>query len=116
MTTVKLVFIDYRNAIYQGGFQNKKREGKGLLLTDFNHLFVGNWHSDMLEGPCLVLLDRTTFVLANFTNGKLNGDYVYYGDEEILYTSFSANIPSSSIVEIDNKIKKAYLLENRSNA
>ena len=27
-------FVEYRNALYQGGFIKGRREGKGILITD----------------------------------------------------------------------------------
>jgi len=110
MSQPRFVLVDYRNALYQGGFQNHRREGNGLLLTDTNELFVGGWHKDLMTGPCIVLLDRSSYLVAHFMEGRLNGDYIYVDEKQTLYTEFKDNIPNSNVVVIDKETKSASLL------
>lgn len=56
-------FVDYRNALYQGGFLKGRREGKGILITDSGQIFAGTWKNDVLNDRALIWLDEKTHVI-----------------------------------------------------
>ena len=34
----------YRDAIYRGEIENRKRQGKGVIIYDNGRLYEGDWH------------------------------------------------------------------------
>jgi hypothetical protein len=102
MKNASIGMVDYRNATYTGG--------KGMLLTDNNTVFIGDWQDDVLINMSLIWLDYHTYILANYMNGALNGDYVYVSPTNTIYTSFKDNRSNGSIVKVDHKLSKASLI------
>lgn len=116
MSNISIVLVDYRNGTYQGGFKDQKRYGKGILITDSNIIIICEWDADCPNGPTLIWLDRETYIITEFQNGKLNGNYTYHSPTQTIYTNFRNNAINGNIATIDHAIKKATLLETQGNS
>jgi hypothetical protein len=117
MTEVTVQLVEYRNAVYQGGFSKGRREGKGILITDSGEIFVGTWKNDCLNDKALIWLSEKKYVIGDFNRGLMDGQFVYRDAKGLFYAEFTNNKLTGKMVYLDEseKEKRAKCLEYRSN-
>lgn len=104
-------FVEYRNALYQGGFVKGRREGKGILITDLGQIFIGLWKNDFLDDKALIWMDEKTYVIGDFNKGQMDGNFIYRDNKTLFYTTFSYDRITGKQLYIDRNEQRAILTE-----
>lgn len=106
MADANINLVEYRNAVYQGGFSKGRREGKGILIADSGEIFVGTWKNDNLNDKALIWLNEKTYVIGDFNRGLMDGQFVYRDSKSLFFAEFSNNKLSGKVIYIEEMGKE----------
>lgn len=109
-------FVEYRNAVYQGGFVKGRRQGKGILITDLGQVFIGEWKNDCLDHKALIWMDEKTYVIGDFNNGQMEGNFIYRDGKTLFYATFAYDRVVGKQLFIDANEERAFLTEFRNSS
>lgn len=101
MSEATIQLVEYRNAVYQGGFMKGRREGKGILIADSGEIFVGTWKNDCLNDKALIWLGEKKYVIGDFNRGLMDGSFVYRDARSLFYAEFTNDKLTGRMVYLD---------------
>eukprot|EP00347_Sterkiella_histriomuscorum_P000072 403377294 len=67
----------YKDSLYRGEIQNKKRHGQGIIVYNMNRIYEGEWVMDKREGRGFELFNNGNTYQGDYVNGKAQGKGLY---------------------------------------
>ena len=99
---------EFKNGIYQGDFNDFKREGYGIYMWDDGQIYIGEWKDDLMEGIGIVFLGFGGYIYGKFLRNKLHGPGIltFPNGDIIACSNWEAGKLSERCMKFNNAEKK----------